>query len=238
MGDKPDNHEFAWRIAVLERRVNTRQAETERALDRLRAGMAQRDKDNTRWQIGLWIAAIVVLGNLIRRPGCGSMRRSWPTTARTHVASRSSCGARRCGGVMNSELPAPDSSTVNCHVAYCHSMMRGNWKPGIPFCISNGVDRFGAMRRTVPGIAKQMLTMQLRELESDGLFSRTVHAEIPPRAAYALTERERSALPAVEQMLHWDEPVLACPPPERRRRHASSNRQGDRDGPFGQRTGP
>ncbi len=66
--------------------MNTRQAEYESALDRLRADMtrltdeaarsaakrdveaARRDKDNTRWQIGLWVAAIVVLGILIRWP--------------------------------------------------------------------------------------------------------------------------------------------------------------------------
>ena len=79
--------------AVLEERMNTKQAETESALDRLRADMAdwktdmqadmarrdadmakrdtdmaRRDKDNLRWQIGLWVAAVVILGVIIRWP--------------------------------------------------------------------------------------------------------------------------------------------------------------------------
>ncbi len=55
--------------------MNTKQAETESALDRLRADMAdwktdmaRRDKDNLRWQIGLWVAAVVILGVIIRWP--------------------------------------------------------------------------------------------------------------------------------------------------------------------------
>ena len=69
MSAAPDNHDLARRLAVLEERMNTKAAETEGALDRLRADMARRDKENTRWQIGLWVAAVVVLGFLIRWPG-------------------------------------------------------------------------------------------------------------------------------------------------------------------------
>ncbi len=61
-------HELAKEVAVLEERMNTKQAETESALDRLRADMAKRDKDNLRWQIGLWVAAVVILGIIIRWP--------------------------------------------------------------------------------------------------------------------------------------------------------------------------
>ena len=70
-------------VSVQEERMNTRHAETESALDRMRADMARlvadsakrdvdaakRDKDNLRFHIGLWIAAVVVLGVLIRWPG-------------------------------------------------------------------------------------------------------------------------------------------------------------------------
>ncbi|MCY4167735.1 MAG: hypothetical protein OXE82_05595 [Rhodobacter sp.] len=73
MGDAPDIHELARQVAVLEERMKTMHAEYEGALDRLRADMerrdadaAKRDKDNLRWQIGLWIAAVVILGVLIR----------------------------------------------------------------------------------------------------------------------------------------------------------------------------
>ncbi len=62
-------------IAMLQKEVELKYAETESALDRLRADMArrdtemaQRDKDNLRWQIGLWVAAVVILGVIIRWP--------------------------------------------------------------------------------------------------------------------------------------------------------------------------
>ncbi len=87
MGDAPDINALSERIAVLEERMETRQAEYESALDRLRADMAahredaaKRDKDNQRWTVGFGIAQIVLtvavlgagfafLGILIGLPG-------------------------------------------------------------------------------------------------------------------------------------------------------------------------
>ena len=104
---------------------------------------------------------------------------------------------------MKSEPSVPDPDTTDCPVTYCLSMIGGKWKPVIIYCIENGVSRFGAMRRAVPGITKQMLTKQLRELESDGLLSRTVHAEVPPRVDYALTAKGRTLLPVIGAMSEW-----------------------------------
>jgi len=56
------------KVATLAERIETRQAQCEGALERLRSDMARRDMENTRWQIGLWVAAVVVLGILIRWP--------------------------------------------------------------------------------------------------------------------------------------------------------------------------
>ena len=82
MSGAPDNHEIDKRLAVLEERMNTMQAEYKTDIARLAEDaakretrlvedMAKRDKENTRWQIGLWIAAIVILGILIRWPASG-----------------------------------------------------------------------------------------------------------------------------------------------------------------------
>ena len=97
---------------------------------------------------------------------------------------------------------APDPQN-DCPVTRCLAVVGGKWKPVILFCVANGVDRFGAMRRAVPGITKQMLTQQLRELEADGILSRTVHPEVPPRVDYALTPRGRSLLPVIDAMRDW-----------------------------------
>lgn len=104
---------------------------------------------------------------------------------------------------MKNRPSATDTSNNNCPVTYCLSVIGGKWKPVILFCIAHGVDRFGAMQRAVPGITKQMLTKQLRELEGDGLITRTVFAEVPPRVDYALTKVGKSVLPVIETMADW-----------------------------------
>ncbi len=106
---------------------------------------------------------------------------------------------------MKTELLAPDVDAAQCPVTYCLSVVGGKWKPVILFCIANGVDRFGAMQRAVPGITKQMLTKQLRELEADAIISRTVYAEVPLRVDYALTDVGRTVLPIIDQMKTWGE---------------------------------
>ncbi len=106
------------------------------------------------------------------------------------------------------ELKAPNPQAV-CPVTHCLLAIGGKWKPVILFCISNGVDRFGAMQRAIPAVTKQMLTKQLRELEADGLLTRTVFPEVPPRVEYALTDRGRSVLPIIESMRRWGEADLA-----------------------------
>lgn len=110
---------------------------------------------------------------------------------------------------MKSGLLAPDTSKDSCPVTYCLSVIGGKWKPVILFCIAHGVDRFGAMQRAVPGITKQMLTKQLRELEGDGLITRTVFAEVPPRVDYALTDVGKSVLPVIERMADWGKANMA-----------------------------
>ena len=103
---------------------------------------------------------------------------------------------------MRSGLMAPDPAS-DCPVTHCLGLIGGKWKPVILFCISNGVDRFGALQRAIPAVTKQMLTQQLREMEADGLLSRTVHPVVPPRVDYALTDRGRSLLPIVAAMRDW-----------------------------------
>ena len=106
---------------------------------------------------------------------------------------------------MNSEPLEVLTDAASCPVTYCLSMIGGKWKPVILYCISNGVDRFGVMQRVVAGITKQMLTKQLREMEADGLITRTVFPVVPPRVDYALTDKGRSLLPVISEMKQWGE---------------------------------
>ena len=96
-----------------------------------------------------------------------------------------------------------------CPVTYCMSMIGGKWKPIILYLITKKANRFGILQRGIEGISKQMLTKQLRELEADGILSRKIYAEIPPRVEYSLTELGKSLLPIIRSMKKWGENHLA-----------------------------
>ena len=63
--------------------------------------------------------------------------------------------------------------------------------------------RFTELRRSIEGISQRMLTLTLRQLERDGLVSRTVHATVPPRVDYALTSLGRSVLEPLTALMCW-----------------------------------
>lgn len=92
-----------------------------------------------------------------------------------------------------------------CPVTYCMGMIGGKWKPIILYLISKGANRFGILHRGVEGISKQMLTKQLREMESDGILERKIYAEIPPRVEYFVTQKGKSLYPIIDGMRLWGE---------------------------------
>jgi DNA-binding HxlR family transcriptional regulator len=63
--------------------------------------------------------------------------------------------------------------------------------------------RFGELKRSVVGITQSMLTQQLRELEDDGIISRKIYAEIPPKVEYNLTEFGLTLSPVIQTMAKW-----------------------------------
>lgn len=63
--------------------------------------------------------------------------------------------------------------------------------------------RFNALNRAIPDISQKVLTSTLRSLEADGFITRHVYAEVPPRVEYSLTDRARSFIPVVENMISW-----------------------------------
>ncbi|MBM2614383.1 helix-turn-helix transcriptional regulator [Actinoplanes sp. LDG1-06] len=63
--------------------------------------------------------------------------------------------------------------------------------------------RFTDLQHQIPGISQRMLTLTLRNLERDGLVSREVHAEVPPRVEYELTPMGRSLIPPALALAGW-----------------------------------
>jgi len=106
------------------------------------------------------------------------------------------CGETECVGC------APDSALLDDFKHAIHAF-GGKWKLEILFSLMNGAMRFGTLRRSLNGITQHMLTTQLRELERDGLVSRTAFAELPQRVEYELTEAAYGLLPVFRALLSW-----------------------------------
>jgi DNA-binding HxlR family transcriptional regulator len=66
-----------------------------------------------------------------------------------------------------------------------------------------GTKRFGQLSRALKGVSARTLTKQLRELETDGIISRTVHQQIPPKVEYALTAEGRKLEQVLLAMHGW-----------------------------------
>lgn len=83
-------------------------------------------------------------------------------------------------------------------------LLDGRWKLRILFHLFDGqVQRYSDLERQIPEISQKMLAQQLRQLESDGLVSRTVHPEVPPRVEYRLTAWGQALCPALDGLLQW-----------------------------------
>ncbi|KAF1031837.1 MAG: putative HTH-type transcriptional regulator YtcD [Burkholderia lata] len=98
-----------------------------------------------------------------------------------------------------------DADEVNMHdeMRRAFALLSGKWKLEIMWLLNQRIYRFGELRKAIPGITQHMLTAQLRELEADGLITRTVFAEVPPRVEYAITEKARGLGPTMEALMAW-----------------------------------
>lgn len=92
---------------------------------------------------------------------------------------------------------------TGCAVETTLSVIGGVWKPVILFHLLGGKMRFNALCRLTPSATARMITLQLRELEADGLILRTVYPEVPPKVEYELTDLGRSLKPLLLAMRSW-----------------------------------
>lgn len=90
-----------------------------------------------------------------------------------------------------------------CDLTYAVYKVGGRWKLLILCKLEEGKLRFSEIRKLIPNITERMLTLQLRELEKDGLVKRMVYAEVPPRVDYQLTEIAKELVPIWSQLSNW-----------------------------------
>ena len=100
--------------------------------------------------------------------------------------------------IEKKELPA-------CPVETTLMLIGDKWKVLILRDLLPGNKRFGELKKSIGSVSQKVLTAQLRDMESNGLVTRTVYPEVPPRVEYALTELGQSLKPILDAMWNWGE---------------------------------
>jgi len=104
---------------------------------------------------------------------------------------------------MDNKRKNKDFNPHNCGVTHFLNKVGGKWKVLIIYAISVNCNRFSSLQRGIPMISKQMLVNQLRELEDDGIISRKIFPEIPPRVEYKVTDYGESLMPLIHYIEAW-----------------------------------
>ena len=94
-------------------------------------------------------------------------------------------------------------SNDDCPIEATLDIVGGKWKVLILFYLMKGTVRFGEFQRLFPKITQRMLTLQLRELEEDGVVHREVYRQVPPKVEYSLTPLGASLKPVLDAMHEW-----------------------------------
>ena len=97
---------------------------------------------------------------------------------------------------MSKNLPA-------CPVEVTLMLISDRWKVLILRDLLSGTKRFGELKKSIGSISQKVLTSNLRSMEEDGLLTRKVYAEVPPRVEYTLTELGESLRPILFSMQQW-----------------------------------
>ncbi|KOX19905.1 HxlR family transcriptional regulator [Saccharothrix sp. NRRL B-16348] len=103
------------------------------------------------------------------------------------------------------QLPAFDVLTATCPSRTSLARIANKWTAMVVIALSGGRLRFGDLRTAVDGISGKVLTDTLRDLERDGLVTRHVHAEMPPRVEYELTTLGRTLHAPLQALGRWAE---------------------------------
>ncbi|HWN30722.1 MAG TPA: helix-turn-helix domain-containing protein [Burkholderiales bacterium] len=90
-----------------------------------------------------------------------------------------------------------------CPAEITLKVIGGKWKLVILWHLRDEVKRFSELKRNIPGITQRMLTQQLRELEKDGVISRKIYPQVPPRVEYSINKFGTSLQPILRSMCQW-----------------------------------
>ena len=107
------------------------------------------------------------------------------------------------------EMPA-------CPVATTVALIGSKWKLLIMRNLLSRPWRFNELKKDLEGISQKVLTDSLRSMEEDGIITRTVYPEVPPRVEYSLTSRAQSLLACIDPLVAWANRNMARGEPQKR----------------------
>jgi DNA-binding HxlR family transcriptional regulator len=105
----------------------------------------------------------------------------------------------------NSDVTVQVERARACTVTEVLDRVGGKWSIGILVEAANGPVRFTELERAVKGISRRMLTLTLRNLERDGLLTRTVYPTVPPKVEYLATPMARELYESLVTLTAWAE---------------------------------
>lgn len=95
----------------------------------------------------------------------------------------------------------------NCGLTYAMALLTGRWKINVLWAIYNDVNRYGLIRKRIPGLSEKMLSQRLKELEEIGLIIRKDFKKIPPHVEYSLTKAGQELIPVFIKLHKWGDEV-------------------------------
>lgn len=96
-----------------------------------------------------------------------------------------------------------------CTVSLTMDLVGGKWKAVILYHLKDGPKRYNELRKEMPSVTEMTLSLQLKQLEKDGLIRREVYGEKPPiKVIYSLTDFGKSFVPVLEAITKWGNQVV------------------------------
>ena len=92
---------------------------------------------------------------------------------------------------------------MSCGLTYAVELLNGRWKVNVLWSLNNGTNRYGLLKKSIPGISEKMLTQRLRDLEKEGLILRKDFKTIPPHVEYSLSQAGEELMPVLKQLCQW-----------------------------------
>ncbi|GEM51824.1 transcriptional regulator [Empedobacter brevis NBRC 14943 = ATCC 43319] len=102
-----------------------------------------------------------------------------------------------------------NGKTYPCTVSLTMDLVGGKWKAVILYHLKDEAKRYNELRKEIPSVTEMTLSLQLKQLEKDGLVLRKVHGKKPPvKVIYSLTDFGKSIVPVLEAITKWGNRVV------------------------------